>query len=173
MGSATGVLKVAAKRIGISERRYRAELAAGKKWCGACRQWQLRQDFNADRSRGDGLTAICAEARSAPQRGSYVPKPRPLPGRVFTEFRDGDKRQARRRVNHLRAVGLLPDPNTLPCVDCGGINDQHGFPARRRRHEYDHYLGYAAEHHEHVQAVCSSCHRKRTEMRSKCPTERK
>jgi hypothetical protein len=37
----------------------------------------------------------------------------------------------------------------------------------KRRHEYDHYLGYAAEHHEHVQAVCSKCHHEREEKRGR------
>lgn len=53
-------------------------------------------------------------------------------------------------------TGLLPDPNSLPCVDCG-----HVYAEGERRHEYDHHLGYAAKHQLDVQAVCTTCHRKR------------
>ena len=64
--------------------------------------------------------------------------------------RDGDKAQARHRVRHYTAKGWLPHPSSLPCADCGR-------PAR----EYDHYLGYGAEHHLDVQPVCRLCHMRR------------
>ena len=35
-----------------------------------------------------------------------------------------------------------------------------------RRHEYDHHLGYASEHHEHVEPVCSACHHEREVVRN-------
>lgn len=76
-------------------------------------------------------------------------------GRRFKAARDGDKRQARRRVNHLVAVGVLPKPSAVACVDCEHIGDDVA-------HEYDHHLGYFAEHHVHVQAVCKPCHAART-----------
>lgn len=46
----------------------------------------------------------------------------------------------------------------LACTDCGHRGDD-------RRHEYDHYLGYAAEHHEDVESVCSPCHHRREKNR--------
>lgn len=67
--------------------------------------------------------------------------------------REGDKRQARRRVNHEVETGRRPHPNTLPCADCG-----HVWIDGERRHEYDHHLGYDAAHHGDVQAVCTTCH---------------
>ncbi|MES9261449.1 hypothetical protein ABEQ23_12325, partial [Cutibacterium acnes] len=70
--------------------------------------------------------------------------------------RNGDKIQARQRINVEVRTGKRPHPNTLPCVDCG-----HVYAPGERRHEYDHYLGYAAEHHFSVQAVCTLCHAKR------------
>lgn len=76
------------------------------------------------------------------------PKPNPA--------RDGDKVQARARVNTQVQHGLRPHPNTLPCVDCG-----HVWTPGGRRHEYDHHQGYAAEHHEDVEPVCVRCHKKR------------
>jgi hypothetical protein len=41
-------------------------------------------------------------------------------------------------------------------VDCG-----HVWKKGERRHEYDHYKGYAAQHHYDVEPVCSTCHAKR------------
>jgi hypothetical protein len=66
-------------------------------------------------------------------------------------------RQARHKM--VRA-GVLANPNDIPCLICGHIGQD-------RRHEYDHHLGYLAEHQESVQALCSRCHRKK-HRRSKC-----
>jgi hypothetical protein len=49
----------------------------------------------------------------------------------------------------------------LPCTDCG-----HEWQPGERRHEYDHHLGYAPEHHEHVQVVCTVCHHERERARA-------
>lgn len=76
------------------------------------------------------------------------PGPSPKPPR------DGDKIQARQRVNVEVRTGHRPHPSAIPCVDCGHSGTD-------RRHEYDHHLGYAADHHYHVQSVCAKCHRKR------------
>lgn len=67
--------------------------------------------------------------------------------------RDGDKLQARQRINVEVRTGRRPHPNTLPCADCG-----HVWRDGERRHEYDHHLGYAAQRHGDVQAVCTLCH---------------
>lgn len=92
---------------------------------------------------------------------TYIPKgppehygPLPLPAR------DGDRLQARHRVNVLVRTGHLPRPNALPCADCG-----HIWADGERRHEYDHHRGYAAQHHLDVEAVCSTCHHRREEQR--------
>ena len=77
-------------------------------------------------------------------------------GKRFVDPRAGDKKQARRTANHLVETGVLPHPNTLPCVDCG-----HVWKEGERRHEYDHHKGYSLEHHEDVEPVCTSCHHKR------------
>lgn len=81
-------------------------------------------------------------------RSTFGPPPSPP--------RDGDKVQARQRINVLVRTGRLAHPNTLACVDCG-----HIWKPGERRHEYDHYLGYAAEHHYDVQPVCTLCHSER------------
>lgn len=72
--------------------------------------------------------------------------------------RDGDKKQARARVNHLVRTGRMPHPSTLPCTDCGHAGEG-------RLHEFDHHLGYAAEFHESVEIVCCKCHRARSVAR--------
>jgi len=163
MGSFEGVQKIAATRLGISLAVYRARLAAGMKHCFSCRQWLSRECFNIDRGRGDQRDARCRSCANARNRSTYQPipasarksfGPKPIPAR------SGDKKQARRRVNHLVAKGVLPRPNDLPCTDCG-----HMWKPGRRRHEYDHSNGYDVDHHESVQAVCTTCHSKRERAR--------
>lgn len=80
--------------------------------------------------------------------GRFGPPPNPP--------RDGDKKQARQRINVEVREGRRPHPNTLPCADCG-----HVWAPGERRHEYDHHLGYAPEHHYDVEAVCTRCHSRR------------
>lgn len=63
MGSVLGTQRAAAARIGVTEEAYRARLAAGDKWCGGCRAWHPREAFGIDRSRSDGLSAVCLDGR--------------------------------------------------------------------------------------------------------------
>lgn len=154
------VRATAAARLGISLAEYDENVAAGKKWCGGCRTWEPRDAFAADRSRGDGLMSHCRQSRNDAARSTYVPSRGPEPGRRFVAPRDGDQKQARRRVNYLVDAGLIPDPNELPCTDCGHVHE-----AGERRHEYDHHRGYTAEHHEDVEAVCTTCHHARENVR--------
>jgi hypothetical protein len=150
----------AAARLGISLDEYDERRAAGEKWCGGCRAWQRRDEFGVDNSRGDGLAKWCKSYTSTKTRSTYQPRPRPQAGRRYAAARDGDQKQARGRVNHLVNVGILPDPNNVPCTDCG-----HVWMDGERRHEYDHHLGYAAERHEDVQSVCTTCHHARENAR--------
>lgn len=80
--------------------------------------------------------------------------PKPMPPR------DGDKVQARQRINVEVRTGRRAHPNSLPCKDCGHVHTPGG-----RRHEYDHYLGYEAAHHSAVEPVCTLCHVKRDSKR--------
>jgi hypothetical protein len=155
-GNTKGALRAAASRIGISEEEYRNKLTAGLKWCIGCKDWHSLEKFGVDSSRTDGHSSRCTEGRSRYSKGLYIPHPGPK-GKPFPKkpARHGDKRQARRTVNFLVESGKLPRPVDLPCFDCGDINTD-------RKHEYDHHLGYAPEHHLHVQAVCSLCHIQRT-----------
>lgn len=69
MGSAAGAKKAAAARVGLALNEYEARLSAGEKWCTACKEWHQRSAFDADRSRGDGLSAKCAASKAASTRG--------------------------------------------------------------------------------------------------------
>lgn len=150
----------AAARIGVTLANYDQQRARGQKWCTGCKAWHHTSRFAKDKSRTDGLAARCRESRNRQARAAYEPKPHPAPGRHFVASRTGDEKQARRRVNYLVEAGMLPRPNTLPCIDCA-----HTWQPGKQRHEYDHHLGYDAIHHEHVQPVCTNCHRARTSQR--------
>ena len=165
MGSMLGVLKIAAGRRGLSLDEYLAEIASGRKWCTACKQWKLRKDFNADNTRGDKLATLCRVCHSNKGKAKWVIKPR-VKGRRFIAPRDGDVRQARGRVHSLVRIGLLAKANNLPCNVCGHICT-HG----ERRHEFHHTNGYSADNHELVEVVCTTCHRERDKQRKEVNVE--
>jgi hypothetical protein len=178
MGSAAGILKTAAARTGLGVDEYTERVSKGLLYCWRCREWHDADEFGKDSSRWSGRASSCRRSRGAAISTAYKPKPEPSAGRRYVEARDGDYKQARGRVNHLVNMGLLPDPNDVPCTDCG-----HVFKTGERRHEYDHHHGYGAEHHECVESVCTTCHHARENARrdgsapddetgeSLCPTE--
>ncbi len=149
-------------RNGLSVEFYNKQVESGFKWCYGCNSWHHRADFGSDKSRYDGLTSACQSYRNETAKIKYSPKLRPSAGRNFVNARDGDKRQARRRVNYLVEQRLIPHPNDLPCVDC-----QHIYTPGGKRHEYDHHLGYDSKCHENVESVCSTCHKLRTNQNGK------
>lgn len=152
-----GAMKVLARKASVRLRELKSLHRSGFKWCYKCRDWKARTEFKIDRSRWDGRCSLCTYCRSAECKRRYKPKPRvSKKGARYAPIRDGDKRQARARVNILVKIGLLPHPNSLPCADCGDT---------KKRHSYDHHLGYSAEHQEHVEPVCYKCHDKRSRMR--------
>lgn len=63
MGSLVGVLKIAAKRIGIPFEEYLSRIESGQKWCNRCRTWKNRGEFGPDRTRNDGRSAACIACR--------------------------------------------------------------------------------------------------------------
>lgn len=156
MGSRAGVMRTAAKRLGLTLSEYEQRIAGGEKWCTTCKAWRQRADFVRDASRSDGLKAACRRHRGRRQLTLGL---RVRPDRLV-DPRDGDRRQARRRVNHLVDRGRLPAANDVPCADCG-----HVWSPGERRHEYDHHRGYAPEHHEDVEPVCTTCHHRRENER--------
>lgn len=157
--TSAGALLVRATKLGMTVSAYCARVATGEKWCTGCKAWHLRTTFGPDPSRPDGLANTCRTGRKAYYHTGYHPHPitrKPAGAHRFKPPRDGDKRQARARINHLIQLGKIPAPNDLPCADCG-----HVWTPGERRHEYDHHLGYAAKDHEHVEPLCTTCHHKR------------
>lgn len=69
--------------------------------------------------------------------------------------RNGDKKQARQRINVEVRGGRRPHPNTLPCAKCG-----HVWKDGERRHEYHHRSGYGPDAHYDVESLCVRCHSK-------------
>lgn len=157
-GNRNGAIKVAAGRVGLSEEAYRDRLAAGDKWCTRCRTWHPRASFDTDRSRGDGVKASCRSSLLGPRQ--FILRIVTARRGWQANARENDKRQCRRRINYLVESGRLPAPNSLPCADCG-----HVWSRDSKRHEYDHYLGYASANQLDVQAVCSRCHHRRERAR--------
>jgi hypothetical protein len=164
-----GAIKALANKAGIPLSVFLENILKGLKWCYQCKTFHPIADFGKDSSRYDGLTPLCAKARNDRQRRTYVPVPPEQIKYGPNPYapRDGDKKQARQRINVLVRTKKIPHPQTLPCTDCG-----HIWVKGERRHEYDHYLGYAAEHHYHVQPVCSKCHASR-EVKRGCWGNRK
>ena len=138
--------------------KTKIEWTDATKWCTRCKQVHSISAFGQDASRGDGFSASCLASRRVkvrkPQIGSLGRR------KWLVAARDGDKRQARRRVNYLVEQGRIPRPDDLPCVDCADAVFSNDY-----RHEYDHYLGYAAEHQLQVEPVCQKCHRNREDAR--------
>lgn len=147
----------AAKRLGVTVEEYVQRRLGGEKWCSKCRDWHVVAAFGVDRTRGDGLAPSCLKSKSVRQRALKLRRPR---RGWLVVTRDGDKKQARRRVNYLVEQGRIPHPDDLPCMDCSDEVFSH-----RYRHEYDHARGYDGANQLYVEPVCSKCHRNREEAR--------
>lgn len=150
-----GAEKLAAAKWNVTFDEYRWLRNSRIKPCTVCRGWKLESAFNRDNSRYDGLSPKCRECQNGLGRSRHKPiplearkpyGPTPQPGR------DGDKLQARARVNREVKAGRLPKPNDVPCKICGHIGTD-------RRHEYHHAKGYSAAHHLTVESHCTKCHR--------------
>lgn len=148
MGNLAGAQKIAAIRLGVSHQFYMSQLSQGLKWCGFGRHWIEIDMFPPDVTRGSGKAQACKSC--------------------MVEFHDKLPKAKRKRYNrtpqqercsHLvsRAVlsGTLPNPNTLPCVECGDIGSA-------KRHEYHHPNGYEAGHELDVLVLCTHCHKRET-----------
>lgn len=129
-----------------------------EKWCTACKAIHNRSAFGRDPTRSDGLAARCLASRRVVSRKPQTGRS----GRIgwLKPTRDGDKLQARRRVNYLVEQGRIPHPDDVPCMDCGDV-----IFANNYRHEYDHAKGYDGDNQLYVEAVCSRCHHSREDDR--------
>lgn len=143
MGSYLGVLKVAAKRIGVSFPEYMTRLNRGEKWCCFGKHWENSDCFPPDNTRGSGRAQACKPCHLSLHR---------LRKRKQKNLnRDKVKGYAGRRVNRQIAKGLLPRAQALPCAHCGHSGND-------RRHHYHHHKGYEEQHQLDVIALCAWCH---------------
>jgi hypothetical protein len=171
MGAPIGVLKTAAKRIGLPFDVYMEKIGSGLRWCYACKDFHPQSCFGKEQNRSRGIAPICKEKRNAraTAKRALIPPEFRKPGGPPSDIpRDGDKNQARRRVNLLVRTGRLPHPGTLPCTDCG----HRMHEGCKLRHEYDHYKGYGAAYHTDAEVVCWSCHHLREGRRYACAATR-
>jgi hypothetical protein len=147
-------MKGLSAKAGVTIDQFRENINSGLKWCYVCTGWKLVNSFGNDSTRHDGKDPKCLDCRSMlskARRATLPKKPRSRMGPLPSQERDGDKIQARRRVNLLVQRGKIPHPNTLPCSKCGhtGID---------RRHEYHHHEGYGVGCHMKVIPLCTPCH---------------
>lgn len=153
-----GALKCSAKKAGIPLADYLALLSQGQKRCTSCKTWKPAAGFGKDLTRHDGLSAkcfsCCRVAVKIPRSSWTAINPKTgRPGPEQKPPRDGDRTQARQRVNVEVRTGRLKRPNDLPCSFCGHIVSDTGM-----RHEYHHHKGYGAPHQLDVIALCTKCH---------------
>src|SRR5579862_2651674 len=97
-----GAQKAAAFYFGISHEELLSRQAAGLKHCSRCKEWIRIELFGRDRSRGDGRSSICNHCKakkSKTERPPVMPEDRKPMGPAPAPERDGDKLQARARVN--------------------------------------------------------------------------
>jgi hypothetical protein len=142
-----GAIKVAAQKANLSVKEYLDLLANGYKKCTFCKKWKSLDNFANDKSRSDGKASRC----NGCAKGLWRKKT--MFSNKREERRDGDKRQAKARINHDVGLGIRPNPNNLYCSFCG-------HKGKDKRHEYHHIMGYSAEHHYDVLPLCSGCHHK-------------
>lgn len=64
MGSAIGVNKGAATKVGVTFEEWEARRQQGEHWCYCCRGWKAAEAFGVDRSRASGLASACKECVS-------------------------------------------------------------------------------------------------------------
>lgn len=140
-----GAIKVAAKKAGLSVEKYIEFISSGLKKCTICKEWKNIDDFSNDRSRADGHSSRCDNCSKALWRIKSMNSNKRI------KRRDGDKEQAKARINQDIKAGLRPDPDTLFCSLCG-------HKGKDRRHEYHHIQGYSVMHHYDVLPLCSKCH---------------
>lgn len=141
MGSRLGVIKIAAKRVGVSFETYQAKCASGLKFCWGCRRWVLKSQFNIDNSRGDGRSSKCIDCSRVKVKKTRAGRRAP---------NKSAQQRASDAVRHAIKRGLLDPPKSKLCYDCG-----------MKARIYHHHLGYEDEHLLDVIALCDKCHHNR------------
>jgi hypothetical protein len=79
MGSKEGVIKIAAKRVGLPLHEYCQKIKQGQKWCTRCKGWKPIEAFGLDSSRSDGRAILAGEI--APHSKKHKREVKPCLGR--------------------------------------------------------------------------------------------
>lgn len=79
-----GAAKAAAAHLGMSVAEYTARVSSGLKRCFRCQEWRPRDLFNKDRSRTDGLAAVCRSCCRVKDPKSRKGRPTWMKGRSHT-----------------------------------------------------------------------------------------
>jgi 5-methylcytosine-specific restriction endonuclease McrA len=98
-----GARKIAARKAGVSVEEYAALRDAGRKWCYACKVWRPVIDYQADRSRSDGLACLCIPCRTGAPSAE---------GKTVEEARA--ERLARKSRLIKETIGARPEPLPSP-----------------------------------------------------------
>lgn len=138
-GRQLGVLKTAAKRLGLSLEEYLSRKDLGMKCCWQCHEWKPLSAFSLDIHRADQRKAKClACSRVAIRRKRRLGRPSVTVGN-----------QASEAVRLAIQRGKLAPIETQNCQRCG-----------YKAEHYHHHIGYAKQHWLDVMPLCISCHQR-------------
>lgn len=149
------------ERIDVPLEECRRRVMAGERWCRFHGRWEPLSSFNRTEANSpDGFQYVCRAGQRERARRRRAGRDRlraegalaRLPGRRKKPARDGDKRQAANRISALIDAGVLAPASTRKCSRCGHVHGTDG-----RRHFWVHTRGFAAEHHDFVEVLCSLC----------------
>lgn len=164
-GAKKAAVRKTAGKAGISVEQYLQKVSSGLKWCPNCKSSLSLELFQNHKRRDGEKYSYCKNCANSKSRECYqrrLSSPNKMLERKIVLPRDGDKKQARYRVNKEVEKGKIPHAQTVACIDCGHVGTD-------RRHHYDHYLGYAGINHLVVECVCITCHQERERQRGKQP----
>jgi 5-methylcytosine-specific restriction endonuclease McrA len=113
--------KTAARKVGVTVEEYLQRRADGLKHCRRCRAWREAATFCADRTRYDGLSAVCGMCRRQPRQLFLVPRTRAEAARRRYAT-DPVYRAERRQHSHARQRGVAP----LPAIAAKLLTEEFG-----------------------------------------------
>jgi 5-methylcytosine-specific restriction endonuclease McrA len=154
MGSAVGVLKIAAGRLKITLAEYQEMTAAKQKWCCQCRRWRPLSRFCRDPSRGAGVSAHCRCCKKRPgnfhlmsQRGPRNPNWR---GGVTSEYR-----RDRTSANYEEWRLAVFQRDSFACQHCGDARGRN-----LNAHHLKDFTNYPSLRFDVTNGItlCRACH---------------
>ncbi len=105
-----GALKRSAKQRGLSLQEYKQRLQKGEKWCFKCQCWKLTSQFGVDKSRHDGLSAVCFSCKRVKERKTRKGCVSVFKGRTHTL--EAKEKMSRKRMGNVYRVGKKHTPET-------------------------------------------------------------